>query len=116
MTDLRLKRYQKAKATRNEAQAWNALPDGPKYQGSKFAISLPHCRPPKLIRAGQQTCGGTNYWETEHDFNLAILQYLVDDWDNVYPKVLEILRKKEQAALKDCQFFIDELQKAINEL
>lgn len=112
--DERLKQWQDAKDTREAAEKWNNL-HGPRYRNDDFEISIAHCTAPKLTRAGQQNCGGqTNYWETKPEFNLAILEYLIFHWKEIYPHVLEILKKKEQLALENCQSYIDEIQNIIN--
>jgi hypothetical protein len=117
MTDERIKKWQDAKRDREKAEAWQALPDGQKYQGDKFEITTSHkCVAPTLVRSGQQYAGDQNYWETDKGFNNAILEYLVKDWDVIYPKVLNILKVKEMQALKECQAYVDDLQQEINEL
>jgi hypothetical protein len=114
MSDQRMEIYTNAKRARVEAEKWNALPEGKKYQNSTFSISPAHCKKPMLCRAGQQSCGGHNYWETEEPFNTAILDCIVAEWETLYPKVLAILKEKERMALKNCQAFIDEMQQAID--
>lgn len=106
--------WQKEKSARKEAEKWNNLPNGPKYQNDSFSLSVAHCKPPVLTRCGQQSHGGKNYWKTEEKFNKAILEYLVLSWDNIYPKILEILFDKERTALKACQTYIDKMQQLID--
>ena len=102
--------YKKAQRVSREAEEWNNLPKGRKYNSSKFRISKAHCTKPKLCRAGQQVCGGKNYWYTSDEFNAAILEYLIDNWESIYPFVLDMLKENERRALIDCQSFIDEMQ------
>lgn len=115
MTDKRLEDYQKAKLSRKAAEEWNELPNGKCYQNDKFNISIAHCKKLQLTRSGQQYSGGTNYWETKDDFNLAILEHIVDNWGKIFPDVIERMKDKENKALNKCQSFIDEMQEAINE-
>jgi hypothetical protein len=98
-----------------DTEYWNNLPNGNNYQGSKFNISIGHCTPPVFVRAGQQVCGGDNYWKTEKAFGVAVLEYLKDDWNNHYPKILGYLKKKRDLDLMACQSFVDQMQKIINE-
>lgn len=114
MSDERLTKYQAAKRVREQAEEWNTLPYGPKYENDIFNISVGHCRAPKLVRSGQQTCGGKNYWETGEDFNNALLEHIVADWDSIYQKVLRILQGREVKSLKECQKFIDQMQAEID--
>ena len=114
MEDKRIKNFSDAKRAVKAAEDWNNLPCGRRYKGDNFEISIAHCKPPMLTRAGQQNAGGQNYWETKGAFNQAILEYLVSTWDDHYPKVLEILNTKERERLKECQSYIDEMQSAID--
>ncbi len=113
MSDIRLKELDRAKRAVKKAKEWNDLPKGRKYGNSKFKISIAHCNVPKLIRGGQQVCGGNNYWETDEDFGNAILKYLVDGWDDHYPQIIKILENDEKKALQACQSYIDEMQMEI---
>lgn len=38
----------------------------------------------------------------------------MSDWDNVWPKVNEILKEKERLALQECQSFVNEMQALID--
>ena len=112
--DDRIKKWKQAESARKNAEKWNDLPNSKKdIHYSEFKISIAHCSPPKLVRSGQQHCGGKNYWDTEEGFNQAILKYLVDNWDDHYPKILEILKAKELDALMACQSYIDEMQELL---
>ena len=115
MSEQKVKTWKEAQQTRKGAESWNNLPSGPKYQNDSFKISVQHCKAPVLMRAGQSHAGGQNYWETEKDFNKAILEWLVGNWSKVYPEVLEILKEKERKALKDCQEYVDTMQAMIDE-
>lgn len=115
MSEQNIHAWKKAKKSRESAESWNNLPNGNKYQNDSFAISLAHCKAPQLNRAGQQHCGGQNYWETEAGFNEAILEHIVKDWTSIYPKVLDILKNKEAAKLQACQEYINQMQAFINE-
>jgi hypothetical protein len=112
--DKRLEKYYKAKSAVKSAKKWNDLPNGQRYQGDTFPISIAHCSAPKLVRCGQQYAGGKNYWDTDEPLNNAILKYIVDKWDDISPDIFAILEKKEADALLECQTFIDEMQAEIN--
>lgn len=115
MNDL-LKKWTDAKYHRECAEKWNELPNGRKYQiGDTFEISLAHSKAPILVRAGQQTCGGENYWKSGHELNQAILEYLKDNWEGIWPEVLQRMKQKESSALIACQSFINNLQKQIDQ-
>lgn len=110
-----LDEYNLKKQARKNFETWNNKPNSEnKYQNSKFDISIVHCRAPILVRAGQHCCGGKNYWETEQDTNLMILEYLVENWSSIAPDILNRLKAKEKEALKSCQIFIDEMQEMID--
>lgn len=108
--------WKKAERTRTQAEGWNDLPNGRRYQNDTFAISTAHCKTPEITRAGQQSSGGQNYWKTEEGFNNAILKHIVSDWENIYPKVLEILKKEENEALVACQSYVTDLQGLIDKV
>jgi len=107
-------KWEKAKRAVIDAKRWNDLPSGKKYDGAAFEISLTHCEFPILVRAGQQVCGGHNYWETDKAFGVAILEYLLTDWDGHFNKIIKIMERKECEELKKCQSYVDELQRLIN--
>ena len=107
--------WKEARETRVKAEKWNDLPNGKKYTKSDFAISIAHCNKPMLNRMGQQYCGSQSYWETEAGFNSAILEYIVKNWESIFPEVHQILKDKESNTLKDCQSYVDEMQKLIDE-
>lgn len=111
-----LENYERFKRDRKGAEAWNNLPNGPKYDSSTiFAISTAHCKAPLLCRAGQQSQGGETYWETDAPLNNAILRYIAEHWEEIWPSVLEIMQNKEENALLECQTFINDMQEAIDE-
>lgn len=115
MSELKIREWQAAKTAVKNAKYWHELPHGQSYaSGDSFKISIAHCKAPMLMRAGQQTCGGQNYWETEATFNQAILEHLVEDWRNIYLKVIKILEEKERKALVACQEYVTEMQSLIN--
>lgn len=114
MEDARVREWHKHKKAVIEAEAWQKLPDGKKYCSSTFDISIAHCTMPMLNRMGQKVCGGNSYWQTDNLFNEAILEYIIKDWDKIYPKVLQILKNKETKALRKCQDYINEMQTVIN--
>jgi hypothetical protein len=115
MEDKRIIAYHGAKEAREEAEKWNNLPHGQKYKDDEFDISAAHCKAPSLVRVGQKRQGGQNHWVSERGLNQAILEYLASTWDEHFPRILNILKEKEQKALKDCQSYIDEMQGMIDE-
>lgn len=115
MSQQKVVAWDAAKRAVERARAWQNLPNGPRYGNDTFAISLAHCKAPVLVRAGQQDCGGQNYWETERELNQAILEYIVKDWKEIYPKVIAMMEKKEKDALLDLQSYVDSMQNMINE-
>lgn len=114
MSNQLLKNWQEAKRAKEEFIQWNNLPNGQKYMNDNFDISILHCTPPVLQRAGQQYQGGKNYWETSKEVGMATLEYLAKNWEDHFPKILEILEKKERENLLECQKFIDEMTEKIN--
>lgn len=115
MSDKLIEIWQRAKIATETAEEWNNLPDGTKYENSTFQISTAHCKAPQLTRTGQQYHSGKNYWETKAEFNLTILEYIIDNWKEIYPKVLDRMKLKEREALKACKSYIDEMQRLIDE-
>jgi hypothetical protein len=108
--------WKSAKAARVAAEKWEALKGKQGYGNYPvhFAISLVHCKPPALTRCGQFNSGGQNYWETEKEFNLTIMEWLVKNWGKVAPEVIQMMKDKEGVALKACQEYISEMQTLIN--
>lgn len=113
MSDL-INNWNKAKDNVLKAEQWQNLPNGRKYHNDKFDISIAHCDSLKLVRAGQQVCGGNNYWKSPEALNNEILGYIMDEWESIYPKVLKRLQEKEKKALLNCQEYITEMQGLID--
>lgn len=110
-----LQKWKNATGVIKEFDKWNDLPNSPARHGDDaFKISLAHCTPPTLTRAGQKTVGGTNYWRTETEVEKAILEWLVDNWDTVQLGVRKILQDKERQALLDCEEFVKEMRQTID--
>lgn len=104
----------KAKQDLNEAKRWQKLGETKGRTGGFIDISEAHCKPPKLVRAGQTHTGGNNYWNTEEAFEKAILSYLVDNWKEIGPRVIASMEKKEKEALINCQNYVDQMQDQID--
>ena len=115
MSNDKLSKMEKAKQDVRDAKYWQGLHGTIEGNSGKpaFFISKAYSEAPKLIRVGRRT-DGHYYHETNRGFNDAILEYLVTDWDNIYPKVIEILEKKEAEALVELQEYVDSLQAEIN--
>lgn len=90
-----------ARRARIEAENWNNLPRGPKYQNDKFAISPAHCKL-TLVRAGQQSCGSKNYWDSPSGLSSAILQILSSD-NSIIIRAIESMKEAERLALIACE-------------
>ena len=119
MEDRRIESYYRAKRARELAEEWNDLPNcnnNDEHKNNNFSISADGSVPPILVRTGQQYMGGKNYWETKAEFGQAILEYIVSTWDTHFPKILDILKRKESNKLKECQSYIDEMQQKILEV
>ena len=115
MSEQKLKVWKEKKQDTVMAKFWQELPKGQKYSPQcHFNISIAHSKTPMLMRCGQKVAGGQNYWESPVGMNKAVLTYLTENWDNIYPSVLEILEKEERHALKDCQSWVDEMQALIS--
>lgn len=115
MSEKKINAWNIAQYDRQKAENWNALPNGKRYMQDTFSISVAHCTPPKLVRAGQQSAGGQNYWETEEAFNTVILQWLVKNWNKAYPEIIEMMKDKENQALVDCQEYVSKMQQMIDQ-
>ena len=92
MGEEKLKKWQELKRARQEAESWQSLPKGRRYSASKFEISIAHCRVPMLNRMGQQVCGGQAYWEASPEFNTAILETIVEEWDTFGDLVIKKMK------------------------
>ena len=105
--------YLEAKNAVKWAKEWNDLPNGRKYQTDSMSISIAHCKAPMLMRAGQQCCGGKNYWESPKELNEAILNVIIMEQKSIITKAILILERKEHDRLVEIQKFVDELQEKI---
>ena len=115
MSEHLLKDWEKNKEAIKKAKEWNDLPNGKSYCGGTFEISKDHCNPPMLTRMGQQVCGGQTYWKTENKFNDMILRYLVDNWEEHYPKIIKMMEHEERESLKKCKSYIEEMLNKIED-
>lgn len=102
--------YVKAQNAVVRAKEWVDLPNGKNYRSDAMAISLAHCKAPMLMRAGQQSCGGQNYWESPKDLNDAILKIIIMEQKTIIAKAILLLEETEMAQLDKTQEFIAELQ------
>ena len=105
--------YVKAKNAVVRAKEWDDLPSGKKYQTDSMSISPAHCKAPMLMRAGQQSCGGNNYWESPKELNDAILEIIIMEQKTIIAKAILLLEETERAQLDKTQKFIAELQDKI---
>ena len=104
-----------AKKDVSEAVRWNELINSnQKYSKDAFEISIAHCEPPLLVRAGQHYAGDTNYWNSPEALNRAVLRVIVDSIDDIVIKAMAVLSEQESVSLKKCQCFIDDMQRKIN--
>ena len=104
-------KYLAAERAVSMAENWMALPHGPRYQGDRFDISPAHCTL-KLQRAGQQSCGGQNYWEAPKELASALLRVLAKSEDMLAP-AMSVLRMTRDKALADCREYVDDLSARI---
>ena len=104
--------YLKAKRDYEEAVEWNNLPHGQKYQNDKMDISTAHCEL-KLVRAGQQSQGGKNYWDSPKALNSVILE-TISTRDEIIDFAIHRLADKVTQALADCEQETLERMEAIN--
>ena len=98
-------RYRERRAERESAEAWDTLPAGPKYTENAFRISPAHCHI-ELTRAGQQSQGGRNYWETARAFNSALIQEIANH-PEIIAGAIARLREAEHKALENCRAFAE---------
>jgi len=106
--------YINAKKAVERAKEWDALPNGKKYQSDSMSISPAHCKSPMLMRIGQQSCGGNNYWESPKELNDAILEVIIMEQKTIIAKAILLLEETERVRLERTQEFINELQKKID--
>lgn len=117
MSERLLKNWRDKKWAVEDAKEWNDLPNGKKYsENDTFKINVESSKAPRLVRCGQQYHGGKTRWETDPEFNKAILEYLVRDWDDHFPKIFEIMVRKEIEALRECEDFINEMKAEIDKV
>ena len=112
----KLKTYFDAVSSRKAAEKWSAMAkNGGGRNGDSFSMSTALSLV-KLTRCGQYDTGGKNYWETSKEFNDAIVQWIKENLEDVQAGAIEILKQKEDAALRNCQSFLDEMQQKVNEV
>ena len=114
MSEQMVGKWKKAKLERESAEKWNNLPKGKRYQNDDFGLMVSHSTAPMLMRGGQRYSGDKNYWKSDAGLNAVILEYIIDKWDDLYPKMLERLKRKEAIALKECQSYVNEMQAMID--
>ena len=105
--------WEAARRNRVYAEEWDNLPTGPRYQGDAFSISKAHSTI-KLTRAGQQSCGGKNYWESPATLNDAILTVLIRRQKELIAEAIAELRERERVALVACEAFAEEMRQKID--
>ena len=94
--------YLKAKAARVRAEEWHNLPHSEhKYRGDSFGTSAVYGTL-ILVRCGQHSAGGKNYWDSPGGLNAAILAVIADD-PTVIEQGIARLREAERAALVSCK-------------
>ena len=105
--------YIKAKQAVIRAKEWDDLPCGQKYQNDTMSISPAHCKAPMLMRAGQKSCGGNNYWESPKELNDAILEIIIMEQKTIIAKAILLLEETERVRLEKTKEFIDEMTEKI---
>ena len=112
----KLRVLKEAERNLGECIKWHALGEKETRNGVLCGISSAHCEGKiKLVRAGQFSTGGKNYWDSPQALNDEIKEYVIVNFNEIYPELLKSLESKRSAALQDCQSFIDEMQRAIND-
>lgn len=101
------KEYLKREDILKKSLKWNDLPNGQKYMNDTFAISPAHCKL-SLMRAGQQYCGGQNYWDAPPELCEAVLKVICQD-KTIINRALELLKKHKDNGLKDCKQEISDI-------
>lgn len=101
--------YIKAKNAVERAKEWDDLPNGKKYQYDSMSISPAHCKAPMLMRAGQQSCGGNNYWESPKELNEAILEIIIMEQKTIIAKAILLLEETERGRLEATKKFIERI-------
>ena len=96
------------------AEEWNNLPNGPKYMNADFKIvhNTDSCL--KLVRAGQQSCGGKNYWTSPAELNCAIRDIIASD-NTIITRAIDLLKEKHRLAIIDAKGFAEDLLKQVKE-
>jgi len=106
--------YLKAKQARTSAEQWQALPESKhKYSQSAFDMSPAHGKL-LLMRCGQHSAGGQNYWESPKELNAAILSIIARD-PAVILAAIEMLKDQERRALVNCEEWNAGIAAAIEE-
>lgn len=108
-------KWEKIKSEVMEAIRWNELPEGPKYDSKDFSISYPHCSKPVLVRSGQKEHNGSNYWNSPDIVNATLLEYIIENWEEIWPVILKRINEKESKALSECQDFVSKMQDLIDQ-
>ena len=98
-----------------KAEEWNDLPNGPKYMENdtfKIVHSTESCL--RLVRAGQQYCGGKNYWLSPDELNCAIRDIIASD-NTIITRAIDLLKEKHRLAIIDAKGFAEDLLKQVKE-
>ena len=104
--------YVEAKRQRVEAEEWNDLPKSKhRYRNDSFKM-YPAGGKISLMRCGQHSAGGKNYWDSPAGLNEAVLEVIAND-PAITAAAIAILRKKEKAALLACTEWLDALNAKI---
>jgi hypothetical protein len=107
--------YLKRKKELQQAIVWNDKPNSKnRYQHDAFEISEAHCQI-KLVRVGQHSVGGTNYWETEREFNTALLKVILSD-SSIIDKALSVMEDRKREALMKCKGIAEQIEAEITEM
>lgn len=105
--------YQSAKKLTEEAHKWVGLRTAVDSQSRKlFWLSPAHSKF-MLMRCGQHSAGGTNYWQSPEMFNSAMLEVIASRFDELSAAVMDILEEREQTALIACEEELQEIQAQI---
>jgi hypothetical protein len=103
-------KWRKSVKNTREAREWNDLPNGSRYQNDTFSISPTHSKAPVFVRCGQQHHAGQNYWNSPKEFNDAVMEYLIENFDTISSEAIKRLEQKESEMLKGCKEFVEEMK------
>ena len=83
--------------------------------GDVLHLSPAHCTAPKFVIAGQYTEGGTNYWNSPEEFNLAMQDAIMARFPELAAAAVAVLERKAADALIKAEVEVAAIQDAITD-